>query len=170
MKKITLIGMMGSGKTTLGKILSEKTNISAIDIDELIEQNENSTITDIFKTQGEEYFRKIEAKTIKELINSTNPQILSLGGGAFENVQTRELLLNNSVVIYLETTPVEILNRIQKTNNRPLLKNNMTIEKINEIITKRKDNYNLAHHKILTDGKTPSKIAEEILGALEWKN
>ena len=170
MKKITLIGMMGSGKTTLGKILSEKTNVSAIDIDELIEQNENSTITDIFKTQGEEYFRKIEAKTIKELINSTNPQILSLGGGAFENVQTRELLLNNSVVIYLETTPVEILNRIQKTNNRPLLKNNMTIEKINEIITKRKDNYNLAHHKILTDGKTPSKIAEEILGALEWKN
>lgn len=170
MKKITLIGMMGSGKTTLGKILSEKTNVSAIDIDELIELNENSTITDIFKTQGEEYFRKIEAKTIKELINSTNPQILSLGGGAFENVQTRELLLNNSVVIYLETTPVEILNRIQKTNNRPLLKNNMTIEKINEIITKRKDNYNLAHHKILTDGKTPSKIAEEILGALEWKN
>lgn len=170
MKKITLIGMMGSGKTTLGKILSEKTNVSAIDIDELIEQNENSTITDIFKTQGEEYFRKIEAKTIKELINSTNPQILSLGGGAFENVQTRELLLNNSVVIYLETTPVEILNRIQKTNNRPLLKNNMTIEKINEIITKRKDNYNLAHHKILTDGKTPSKIAEEILGALGWKN
>lgn len=170
MKKITLIGMMGSGKTTLGKILSEKTNVSAIDIDELIEQNENLTITDIFKTQGEEYFRKIEAKTIKELINSTNPQILSLGGGAFENVQTRELLLNNSVVIYLETTPVEILNRIQKTNNRPLLKNNMTIEKINEIITKRKDNYNLAHHKILTDGKTPSKIAEEILGALGWKN
>lgn len=170
MKKITLIGMMGSGKTTLGKILSEKTNISAIDIDELIEQNENSTITDIFKTQGEEYFRKIEAETIEELINSTTPQILSLGGGAFENVKTRELLLNNSVVIYLETTPPEILNRIQKTNNRPLLKNNMTIEKINEIITKRKDNYNLAHHKILTDGKTPSKIAEEILGALGWKN
>lgn len=170
MKKITLIGMMGSGKTTLGKILSEKTNISAIDIDELIEQSENSTITDIFKNQGEEYFRKIEAETIKGLINSTNPQILSLGGGAFENVQTRELLLNNSVVIYLETTPAEILNRIQKTNNRPLLKNNMTIEKINEIIDKRKDNYNLAHHKILTDGKTPSKIAEEILGALGWKN
>lgn len=170
MKKITLIGMMGSGKTTLGKILSEKTNISAIDIDELIEQNENSTITDIFKNQGEEYFRKIEAETIKELINSNAQQILSLGGGAFENVKTRELLLNNSVVIYLETTPVEILNRIQKTNNRPLLKNNMTIEKINEIITKRKDNYNLAHHKILTDGKTPSKIAEEILGALGWKN
>lgn len=170
MKKITLIGMMGSGKTTLGKILSEKTNVSAIDIDELIEQNENSPITDIFKTQGEEYFRKIEAKTIKELINSTNPQILSLGGGTFENEQTRELLLKNSTVIYLETTPEEIFKRIQKTNNRPLLKNNMTIEKINEIITKRKDNYNLAHHKILTDGKTPSKIAEEILGALGWKN
>ena len=115
MRKITLIGMMGSGKTTIGKILS-------------------------------------------------------LGGGTFENEQTRELLLKNSTVIYLETTPEEIFKRIQKTNNRPLLKNNMTIEKISEIIAKRKNNYNLAHHKILTDGKTPSKIAEEILGALEWKN
>lgn len=170
MKKITLIGMMGSGKTTIGKILSEKTGFSAIDLDDFIENKENESISEIFKTKGEQYFRAVEANTIKELTQTTSSQILSLGGGAFENVQTRELLLNNSVVIYLETTPVEILNRIQKTNNRPLLKNNMTIEKINEIITKRKDNYNLAHHKILTDGKTPSKIAEEILGALGWKN
>ena len=170
MKKIVIIGMMGSGKTTLGKILSAKTGISSIDIDELIEHNEKSTISNIFKNKGEQYFRTIEAQTINELINSSTEQILSLGGGAFENPQTRELLLNNSVVIYLETTPVEILKRIKKTNNRPLLNNNMTIEKITEIIQKRKDNYNLAHHKILTDGKTPAKIAEEILGALEWKN
>lgn len=170
MKKIVIIGMMGSGKTTLGKILSEKTGISSIDIDELIEQNEGSTISDIFKNKGEEYFRTLEAQTIKDLTNSTEKQILSLGGGAFENPQIRELLLNNSIVIYLETTPVEILKRIQQTDNRPLLKNNMTIEKITEITNKRKDNYNLAHHKILTDGKSPSKIAEEILGVLEWKN
>lgn len=170
MKKIVIIGMMGSGKTTLGKILSEKTGISSIDIDELIEQNEGSTISDIFKNKGEEYFRTLEAQTIKDLTNSTEKQILSLGGGAFENPQIRELLLNNSIVIYLETAPVEILKRIQQTDNRPLLKNNMTIEKITEITNKRKDNYNLAHHKILTDGKSPSKIAEEILGVLEWKN
>lgn len=170
MRKITLIGMMGSGKTTIGKILSEKTRFSAIDIDNLIEQQEKSCISEIFNTKGEQYFRTIEANAIKELAQTTSSQILSLGGGAFENEQTRELLLKNSTVIYLETTPEEIFRRIQKTNNRPLLKNNMTIEKISEIIAKRKNNYNLAHHKILTDGKTPSKIAEEILGALEWKN
>lgn len=170
MKKIVIIGMMGSGKTTLGEILSEKTGISSIDIDELIEKKENTTISEIFKNKGEEYFRSLEAQTIKDLINSTNKQILSLGGGAFENPQTRELLLNNSVVIYLATSPEEILKRIRQTNNRPLLKNNMTIEKITEITNKRKDNYNLAHYKILTDGKSPSKIADEILGALEWKN
>lgn len=170
MRKITLIGMMGSGKTTIGKILSEKTGFSAIDIDNLIEQQEKSCISEIFNTKGEQYFRTIEANAIKELAQTTSSQILSLGGGAFENEQTRELLLKNSTVIYLETTPEEIFRRIQKTNNRPLLKNNMTIENISEIIAKRKNNYNLAHHKILTDGKTPSKIAEEILGALEWKN
>lgn len=170
MRKITLIGMMGSGKTTIGKILSEQTGISAIDLDDFIENKENESISEIFKTKGEQYFRTVEAITIKELTQTTSSQILSLGGGTFENEQTRELLLKNSTVIYLETTPEEIFKRIQKTNNRPLLKNNMTIEKISEIIAQRKNNYNLAHHKILTDGKTPSKIAEEILGALEWKN
>lgn len=170
MRKITLIGMMGSGKTTIGKILSEQTGISAIDLDNFIENKENKSISEIFKTKGEQYFRTVEANTIKELTQTTSSQILSLGGGAFENEQTRELLLKNSTVIYLETTPEEIFKRIKKTNNRPLLKNNMTIEKISEIMTKRKNNYNLAHRKILTDGKTPSKIAKEILGALEWKN
>ena len=170
MRKITLIGMMGSGKTTIGKILSEQTGIYSIDLDNFIENKENENISEIFKTKGEQYFRTAEANTIKELTQTTSSQILSLGGGAFENEQTRELLLKNSTVIYLETTPEEIFKRIKKTNNRPLLKNNMTIEKISEIMTKRKNNYNLAHNKILTDGKTPSKIAEEILGALEWKN
>ena len=170
MRKITLIGMMGSGKTTIGKILSEQTGISAIDLDNFIENKENENISEIFKTKGEQYFRTAEANTIKELTQTTSSQILSLGGGAFENEQTRELLLKNSTVIYLETTPEEIFKRIKKTNNRPLLKNNMTIKKISEIMSKRKNNYNLAQHKILTDGKTPSKIAEEILGALEWKN
>ena len=127
MRKITLIGMMGSGKTTIGKILSEQTGISAIDLDNFIENKENKSISEIFKTKGEQYFRTVEAITIKELTQTTSSQILSLGGGAFENEQTRELLLKNSTVIYLETTPEEIFKRIKKTNNRPLLKNNMTI-------------------------------------------
>ena len=170
MKKIVIIGMMGSGKTTLGKILSEKIGQPSIDIDEFIEQKENTSISNIFNNKGEQYFRNLEAQTIQDLINSTDIQIISLGGGAFENPKTRELLLKHSIVIYLDTSPEEILKRIQQTNNRPLLKNNMTTKKITEIMDKRKDNYNLAHYKILTDGKTPSEIAEEILGALEWNN
>ena len=117
MRKITLIGMMGSGKTTIGKILSEQTGISAIDLDNFIENKENESISEIFKTKGEQYFRIVEANAIKELAQTTSSQILSLGGGAFENEQTRELLLKNSTVIYLETTPEEIFRRIQKTNN-----------------------------------------------------
>ena len=95
MRKITLIGMMGSGKTTIGKILSEQTGISAIDLDNFIENKENKSISEIFKTKGEQYFRTVEANTIKEFTQSTSSQILSLGGGAFENEQTRELLIKN---------------------------------------------------------------------------
>lgn len=165
MKTITLIGMMGSGKTTIGKMLGIKLNIPSIDIDALIEKQEKKTITEIFSKHGENYFRNLEKETIKNTFNSQN-NILSLGGGAFENSETRDLLLKNSTVIYLKTAPETILNRIQNNTQRPLLKNNMTIEKIQQIINQRKQNYESAHHIVSTDKKNPDQIIEEILGVL----
>lgn len=168
MKSITLIGMMGSGKTTIGKILEKKLNIPSIDIDYLIEKNEELSISEIFKIKGEDYFRQIEAQTINRSLTLGN-NILTPGGGAFENSETRAFLLRNTFVIYLETSPYEIFSRINQTNNRPLLEDNMSIEKISEIIKAREKNYKLAHCKILTDNKSPDKIADEILGVLKCK-
>ena len=161
MKTIVLIGMMGSGKTTIGKLLGEKLTLRSIDIDVIIEQNEKRTVSEIFQNEGEKYFRNIERETIKK--NFTNKDlIISLGGGAFEDQLTQELLLKNSTVIYLKTSPNVILERIKNNTNRPLLKNQMTVEKIQSIILQRQKNYELANITILTDNKNTDKIVEEI--------
>lgn len=166
MKTITLIGMMGSGKSTIGKLLSERLNIKNIDIDSLIEQNEKREISNIFKDDGERYFRKIEKETIKSNFSDSN-LIISLGGGAFEDILTRELLLKSSTVIYLKTSPKVVFERIKNNTNRPLLNNQMTIERIQAIISKREKNYELANITILTDNKKPDRIVEEILGVIK---
>lgn len=165
MKTIVLIGMMGSGKTTIGKLLGEKLTLRSIDIDVIIEQNEKKTVSEIFQNEGEKYFRNIERETIKK--NFTNKDlIISLGGGAFEDQLTQELLLKNSTVIYLKTSPNVILERIKNNTNRPLLKNQMTVEKIQSIILQRQKNYELANITILTDNKNTDRIVEEILGVI----
>lgn len=165
MKTIVLIGMMGSGKTTIGKLLGEKLTLRSIDIDVIIEQNEKRTVSEIFQNEGEKYFRNIERETIKK--NFTNKDlIISLGGGAFEDQLTQELLLKNSTVIYLKTSPNVILERIKNNTNRPLLKNQMSVEKIQSIILQRQKNYELANITILTDNKNTDKIVEEILGVI----
>lgn len=165
MKTIVLIGMMGSGKTTIGKLLGEKLTLRSVDIDAIIEQNEKRTVSEIFQNEGEKYFRNIERETIKK--NFMNKDlIISLGGGAFEDQLTQELLLKNSTVIYLKTSPNVILERIKNNTNRPLLKNQMTVEKIQSIILQRQKNYELANITILTDNKNTDKIVEEILGVI----
>lgn len=165
MKTIILTGMMGAGKTTISKILGEKLNIKSIDIDTLIEQNENEKISEIFSNKGENYFRNIEKETIKNNFNSDN-LIISLGGGALENNETRDFLLKNSTIIYLKTSPEVIYERIKNNTSRPLLCGNMSVEKISEILEKREANYQSATIIITTDNKTPEKIAEEIIGVL----
>ena len=102
-------------------------------IDSIIEQNEHCKISEIFETKGEEYFRKIEQRTIMNNFRQENT-IISIGGGAFENEETREFLLKNSTVIYLKTSPSAIFERIKNDDTRPLLHGKMNIETITEII------------------------------------
>jgi shikimate kinase len=165
MKTIILTGMMGAGKTTIAKVLAEKLNIKSIDIDSLIEQNEGEKISEIFSKKGEKHFRELEKNTILNTFFSED-LVISLGGGALENKETRELLLNNSNVIYLQTSPEVIFERIKSNTERPLLCGNMSVEKISEILEKRIENYQSATYTITTDNKTPDQIAEEIIGVL----
>lgn len=165
MKTITLIGMMGSGKTTLGLLLSKELKFNFADIDSIIENSEKKSISEIFQQCGENHFRQLEHSTIKEVFQNEN-LVLSLGGGAFEYKETQNILLNNSLVIYLKTSATTIFDRLKNDTSRPLLQGNNSIEKIQEIINSREHNYKLAHKTILTDNKKPQEIIQEILGVL----
>ena len=162
MRTVVLIGMMGTGKTSVGKTLAEKINVQFADLDIEIEKREGLSVSDIFKSKGEEYFRKIEQKVLREVFAPDN-QILSLGGGAFEDENTRKFLLNNATVVYLKTSPEIIFSRLKNDVSRPLLKDNMSVNKILELINSRSKNYKLAQYTVVTDNKTTEEISKEII-------
>lgn len=160
---IILIGMMGCGKTTIAQELSKLlTDYKYIDIDEEIEKSTQKKISDIFLQHGEQFFRMLESNKIK-LISKEDNQIISIGGGAFENEENRKILLKDNLVIYLKATPEEIFERIKSETHRPLLKKNFSAEKIGSILQMREKNYKKAHKIVDTNSKTPYNIAQEIL-------
>lgn len=164
---IILIGMMGCGKTTVGKELAEVlSEYIYIDIDNEIEKSTQQKISDIFLRHGESFFRELESEKIKKFCNNNKKQIISMGGGAYEDEQNRKNMQNNGIVIYLKTSPQEIYNRIKTETHRPLLRKDFSIEKISDIMTRRSKNYKKADIIIETDNKTPKDIAEEIKGAI----
>ncbi len=121
-KKIVLIGMMGSGKSTIGALLSKKMNIKFIDLDQKIETIEKQTISQIFKLKGEKYFRAIEVKTILSLLDSKEKElVLSLGGGSIIDEKVRKNVKNNSFSFWLNWKPSTIIKRIRKSSKRPLI-------------------------------------------------
>ncbi|HIS83152.1 shikimate kinase [bacterium] len=165
-KNITLIGMMGSGKTTTAKELSKiLPEFKLVDIDDEIEKSSGKKISEIFLKYGEAHFRELETNKIKQFIQNDH-QIISAGGGAFENPDNRRRLLENSFVFFLKASPQTIYDRIKAESHRPLLKKNFSVEKIANILSLREKNYQKANHTIETDKKTPEDIAKEIAGVI----
>jgi len=122
--KIALIGMSGSGKTTVGKLLAKKINYEFVDIDNQIEKKENKSISQIFADEGEEFFRQLETNMLNELINN-DKLVISTGGGIIINEKNREFLKNNFFNIFLNVSIDEALERLQQNENRPLLLGNI---------------------------------------------
>ncbi|MBS6602467.1 MAG: shikimate kinase [Brachyspira sp.] len=163
---IALTGMMGSGKSSVSKELSKLLpEYSLIDIDNEIEKTTNKKISEIFLKFGEPHFRILETDKIQKFVYGKK-QIISLGGGAFEDEFNRKIILENCTVIYLKTTPEEIYRRIKNETHRPLLAKKFSIERIADIIKRRAVNYEKADIIIDTDNKTPYNIANEILGVI----
>lgn len=166
-RNIIFIGMMGCGKTTisleLSKVLPE---YKYVDIDNEIEKSTQKKISEIFLRHGESFFRMLETEKIRQFCKNKTNQIISAGGGAFENQENRENMSDSGTVIYLKASAQEIYNRIKNETHRPLLRKDFSVEKINEIMQKREKNYKLADITIDTTGKTPQNIVEEILGVI----
>ncbi len=169
--KIILVGYMGSGKSTVGQLLSEKIAIPFYDLDVLIEEKENKRIPEIFKEKGEIYFRKIEHKVLNEFIANNNDFVLALGGGTPCYANNHSVLQEKGVnSIYLNTSVDELTNRLlQQRNNRPLL-SNLSNEELNDYIRKhlfdRSYYYNQCKFKLKTDGKSEKEIVEELVKLL----
>ena len=117
---IVLVGLSGSGKSTIGAALSKQLNFSFIDIDERILQNEGTSITEIFTQKGEGRFRELERETVLEL-DLSSPSVLALGGGAWMQDEIRGFLSPIASIIYLEANVASILQRLENNNSRPLL-------------------------------------------------
>ena len=164
-KNIVLIGMMGSGKSTIGYLLSKSTNLKHVDIDKLIEKETGLKIYDIFEKKGEEYFRNLEEKiTLKLLKNKKN--IISLGGGGFINKNIRKEVLNNNISIWLNWKSSTIVQRILKSKKRPLTKN-ATENDLKKLINDRLKIYSEANFKINCENLKKSMITKQIIEIYE---
>jgi shikimate kinase len=157
---IYLIGMMGSGKSTLGKSLFEKIQKPFIDLDSEIEKATGKSITEIFDIDGEEQFRKMETKQLKQYSES----IVACGGGIILNNANRKFINENGIAILLLATIGELVQRLSSSNNRPLLADDNMEEALTKLWLERQLDYlALANFTIKTDGKTPEQLTEEIL-------
>ena len=165
-KLITLVGMMGSGKTSCGSVLAKKLGIRFLDIDTIIELEENLKISEIFKKFGEEYFRLIEEKVIflkvSEYLRQNVKAIISLGGGGFESKKTRKFLLHNSKVIWLNTDIKVLSKRVGKAFNRPMIEGNVE-NNIEMLLNKRIKNYQKSHIEINTDKLSINDLCDKII-------
>jgi shikimate kinase len=157
---IYLIGMMGSGKSTVGKTLSKKMHKPFIDLDSEIEKGIGNNISEIFDIDGEEQFRKMETKQLKQYSKS----IVACGGGIILKDENRDFINENGITILLTASMEELSHRLSNSGNRPLLSDNNTEEALTRLWLERQMNYlNTADFTIETDGKNPDQLTEEIL-------
>jgi len=168
MNNIVLTGFMGTGKTAVGRELSEMLDMRLVDVDAEIENSRKMTINDIFKNYGEGHFRDIEAEMIKRFSDEKNI-IISTGGGAVLREENMAALRKSGIIFCLNASPETILERTSRNSDRPLLKVENPIEKIRELLDYRRPFYEKAGINIDTDGKTPLQIADEILGILRCR-
>lgn len=161
---------MASGKSSVGKILANKLNYEFIDLDDYIENEEQNSVANIFKSKGELYFRKLESKYLKSILENKNKVVLSLGGGTPCYGNNMDVILSdsNSKSVYLKTGIPTLVGRLKnEKSKRPLIAHIETDDLLTEFIGKhlfeRNQFYNLAEIKITTDNKTEADIVEELL-------
>lgn len=164
---ISLIGYMGSGKTTIGKELSKALNFKFIDLDEFIEKAENTSITEIFETGGEIKFRKIEREYLLRILKEENNAIIAMGGGTPVYYDNISKINQYSISFYLRMNPNELYERLVKEkNNRPMIariKDEELTEFIGKHLFERRSYYEQSQIKIDIKNKSTNSIVDEII-------
>ena len=170
---ITLVGMMGAGKSKIGYMVAKSLQLNFYDSDSLIEKQLNASIKEIFQFHGEPYFRKFEKeqiiKTVNKALQSGEKAIISLGGGAFDNQDTRNLLLEKTKVIWLNVPIENLIKRVGDGKKRPMLKGNIK-ESISSILNRRIKYYSLSHYELKTYSLSQEKIIKKIVEIISPEN
>ena len=164
-KNIVLLGMMGSGKTTLGKIISKKLNRKFIDVDNEIEIEEGMKISDMFQKKGEDFFRKIEEKISLQFLKKTS-SVISLGGGDCINKNIQNEVLRNQISIWLKWDNKNLINRIKNSKKRPLAMQ-LNDNDLDKLINKRSKIYAKAKFHIKCDKLSKEEIIKKIINLYE---
>jgi len=172
--RIYLAGFMASGKSTIGPILANVLGWEYYDLDCEIESREEKKIVDIFEENGEEYFRTLESSILNDL-SQVNNIVISLGGGTMAKTENLKVMKSTGKIIFLETSPEEVYNRLKNKTDRPLVKDLVLsdagkeefIEKINKLLSERQSYYSQADITINTDstnvGRTVDQIKKRII-------
>ena len=164
-KNLVFLGMMGSGKSSIGFLVSKKLNLSFIDIDVLIEEDTGMSISETFKEKGEIYFRNLEEKiTLKSLKKIKN--VVSLGGGGFINAKIRNEIINNHFSFWLNWNESILVKRIKGSKKRPLVFNS-TDQEIKALIKNRSKIYSNAQFRINCNKLTKNEIVKKIIKIYE---
>lgn len=163
-KHIYLIGYMGSGKTTIGKLLSERLNLPFLDMDELLSERFGMSINEFFDMFGEDGFRNAETDLLLEISTCENSSIVSCGGGIVLIDKNRRILRESGITVLLQAKPLEIYNRLKNDNDRPLLSGENKLDKLSKIYRERLPLYLEAGEIIIdTDKKKPEEIVDVLM-------
>ncbi len=165
-KSLVLTGMMGVGKSTIGRLIAKRLKTKFIDVDKIIEKNEKKTIKRIFEDNGEKYFRKLEEKTTLKILKNTR-SVIALGGGAFINKEIRQKVLTSCLSVWLKVDLDKLIKRYNKNDRRPLLDKKKLNTDVRRIYQSRKKIYSLADFKINCDNIDKTKIVKKILDFYE---
>ena len=165
-KNLVLLGMMGVGKTGIGKYVAKRLKTNFFDIDKLIEKKNEIKIAEIFKVKGEVFFRKEEEFVTIKYLNKKQGSIISLGGGGFINDKIRKKVLSDCISIWLNVNLEIIRKRLKNSKKRPLINNNKQ-NNIDKIFMERKKIYSLADHEINCDNLNLNQISNRIIKLYE---
>jgi shikimate kinase len=165
-KNLTLTGMMGVGKSTIGKAVSKRLSMDFVDIDKTIEKKLNLTVQKIFEQKGESFFRKLEEKITLEEIKKKN-KVISLGGGAFMNNKIRNYVISNTKCFWLNLNIEQLAKRLNNSKKRPLLIDRNIKQTLEKIYNERKKTYLLANYKIDCNNLNSNFIVKKIVELYE---
>ncbi len=164
-RSIALVGLMGAGKSTVGRRLASRLGLPFSDVDREIEQAAARSVAEIFESFGETAFREGERRVIARLVEGP-PQVIATGGGAFIDARTRALLLDSCTVIWLDSDPAMLAERVARRDHRPLLRGKDPLLYLRALAAERNPFYAQAHIALRSEDMPHEEMVERIVQAL----